>query len=93
MNHKLNGLGLGIAFLLVYFLGCASAGVSTPPVAHAQTGPAAAGLQRWEYFCTEGYNAETIIERANQAGAQGWEMVAGLGSPRVHGLWCFKRPL
>jgi hypothetical protein len=82
------GFALGLSLSIAYFVGCATARVTTPPVANAQ-----AGAQRWEYFCTDGYNDETIMERANEAGAQGWEMIAGVGSTRVAGLWCFKRAL
>ncbi len=57
-----------------------------------QSADAQQGVQRWEYHCTEGYNASTIMERANAAGASGWEMVSAVGSTRVAGLWCFKRP-
>ena len=34
-----------------------------------QSADAQQGVQRWEYHCTEGYNAPTIMERANAAGA------------------------
>ena len=83
------GLLLGLSLSAAYILGCATA----PVVQNATAQPAPAGSQRWAYECTEGYNAATINERANALGAQGWEMVAGLGSTRVNGLWCFKRAM
>lgn len=82
----LMALSLGAAYLI----GCATARYDSP-TASAQ--PAPPGVQQWEYSCTDGYNAQTIMERANALGRAGWEMVAGVGSERVRGLWCFKRPL
>lgn len=90
------GLLLGLSLSFAYFLGCATHQYTEAAPASAQTvyaQPASGGAQRWAYQCTEGYNARTIVERANTLGQQGWEMVAGLGSARVAGLWCFKRPL
>lgn len=80
---------LGLSLAVAYVVGCATARVAPTPMAVAQ---APVGMSRWEYFCTDGYNADTIMQRANQAGAEGWEMVGGVGSTRVPGLWCFKRP-
>lgn len=88
MNKKTSGFILGLSLSAAYILGCATAQVV--PGATAQP---AAGGQRWSYQCTDGYNADTITERANALGSQGWEMVGGLGSERVPGLWCFKRPM
>ena len=92
MNTRsaLGTLVIGLALLVAYLIGCATARVGPPQVASAQ---APAGVARWEYFCTEGYNAGTIMERANEAGQAGWEMAGAVGSQRVAGLWCFKRPL
>ncbi len=88
---------LGLSLALAYILGCATSRMAEPSNANAQYAapppPAGAAVQRWSYQCTDGYNAETINERANTLGQQGWEMVAGLGSTRVQGLWCFKRPM
>jgi len=92
VKHFWYGLSISFAFII----GCLAAPAIVQPLtaqttAVVRTNPAAA--QRWEYMCTDGYNAPTITERANQAGAVGWEMVAAVGSPRAPGLWCFKRPL
>ena len=81
MRNFLLGLSISGAFIAgSLFTG------GRPPTADAQA------TQRWEYHCTEGFNAPTIMERANHAGASGWEMVGAVASPRTHGLWCFKRP-
>lgn len=88
MKKQMSGLILGLSLSAAYILGCATSQVV--PGATAQPPPP--GVQTWAYECTDGYNAGTITERANALGAQGWEMVAAVGSERVRGLWCFKRP-
>jgi hypothetical protein len=90
MNSRWSAFLLGLSFAAVYVLGCATARIIEPR-ASAQAMPP--GAQRWEYLCLDGYNAETINQRANEAGAQGWEMAAALGSDRAPGLWCFRRAL
>ena len=57
---------------MVFVLGCISGGVAgrvAEPAAHAQT---PAGVTRWEYDCGKNPSMKQI----NDAGAQGWEMVA-----------------
>lgn len=90
MNSKLASFVLGLSFAGVYVLGCATARMIESP-AFAQSAPP--GVQRWEYQCADGYNVETIERVANEAGAAGWEMTAAVGSDRVAGIWCFRRPL
>ncbi|MFT3922177.1 MAG: hypothetical protein QM778_06555 [Myxococcales bacterium] len=51
--------------------------------------------QRWEYMCKSDMSAtprglaSDIQTAANQAGQEGWEMVASVGA----NVFCFKRPL
>ncbi len=49
--------------------------ISPPPRAH------------WSYLCLDGGSSTEVMKKANQAGSQGWEMVAG-----SDGVWCFKQP-
>ena len=90
MRSKLSAFLLGLSLAGAYILGCTTARI-VEPTARAQVAPP--GVQRWEYLCLDGYNAETINQRANEAGPAGWELVAAVGSQRAPGLWCFKRPL
>jgi len=83
---KLGAVLGGLSLCAAYALGSAPH-IITP--ASAQTPPG----RRWEYQCADGYNASTIMERANALGAKGWEMSGAVGSERVPGLWCFKRAL
>jgi len=72
---------------LVFIVGCAVGGAASQlavPAARAQ------GIQKWEYFCFEENDTEDIMAKANQAGAQGWEMGGAAGSGR-NVSWCFKR--
>ena len=74
---------------LVFLIGCAVGGAASrlaAPPALAQ------GTPKWEYFCIdESEDEELISKRANQAGAQGWEMVSA-GTEGNNLFWCFKRP-
>jgi hypothetical protein len=92
-------LGLVTAFLL----GREAASWRAPalvPQVHAQVGLAdvADEVPRWEYTC---FSSLTRVEaRANDLGAEGWEMVAaagagGGGGPMLNQeyFFCFKRPL
>jgi hypothetical protein len=74
------GLALGLA------IGCAAARFVVPPV-RAGTNP-----QKWEYSCFQEHTAESVVQDANKAGAEGWEMVVGSASSGRF-LWCFKRAL
>lgn len=90
MRGRFGAFVLGLSLAGAYILGCATSRV-VQPSAQAQLAPWSP-LQRWEYFCADGFSPPTIMERANAAGREGWEMVAGVGSHRVTGIWCFKRP-
>jgi hypothetical protein len=76
---------------LVFLIGCAVGGAASHlavPAARAQ------GTPKWEYFCFAEYDAEDIMAKGNQAGAQGWEMVgSSSGNSATHTTWCFKRRL
>ncbi len=75
----------------VFLIGCAVGGVASQfvaPPARAGTNPT-----RWEYYCIQGL--EKVIERSDQLGAEGWEMVtatAVAGHTDHYYTWCFKRP-
>ena len=78
----------GLVFALVFIVGCAVGGAASQlsvPAARAQ------GITRWEYFCFEEGDTEDIMAKANQAGAQGWEMVGSSAKEWVPVSWCFKR--
>jgi hypothetical protein len=91
MNSKVSSFLLGLSFAAVYVLGCATARLVEPRVSAQAIAPP--GAQRWEYFCADGYNVETVTRVANEAGAAGWEMSGAVGSTRVNGIWCFRRPV
>jgi hypothetical protein len=88
MHKKIAPFLLGLSLAGAYILGCATSSYVEPPAAAQQQYTPPVG-HRWAYFCTEGRNAQTINERANAAGAEGWEMVTS-GVDRL-GIWCFKR--
>lgn len=49
------------------------------------------GTPTWAYLCFSSSSAKDVMEKANRAGAQGWEMVsAGPGSGGT--IWCFRQP-
>jgi hypothetical protein len=73
------GLALGLA------IGCAAAPFVVPPV-RAGTNP-----QKWEYMCTQDDTPDGVADKANKAGAQGWELVLSGGRSSL--IFCFKRPL
>jgi hypothetical protein len=80
-------VGLSVVFLI----GCAVGGATSQYVAP----PARAGtnLPQWEYTCLfPGLGNPT--EKANELGAQGWELAAGAGAGAGYDkqfFWCFKR--
>lgn len=84
---KFRGVGVGLVFVVGCGVGGAAGRFVVPPASAQQ----AATLTRWEYLCIEEYGATAIMEKANPAGAQGWEMVGGDGAG-VQTSWCFKRP-
>jgi len=73
-------MGIGLALGLA--IGCAAAPFVVPPV-RAGTNP-----QKWEYMCDQETDEDVLVEKANKAGAQGWEMTISNGA-----LFCYKRPL
>jgi hypothetical protein len=81
---SLRGAGVGLVFLV----GCAVGGAASRFAVPSASAQQAATMTRWEYFCVEGFDP---TEKANQAGSQGWEMVA-VGGGAHNGTWCFKRP-
>ena len=72
-----------LALVAAFAIGCDSAKIFIVPPAHAS------GSQKWEYFCFEESEDAKVTEKANKAGAQGWEM-SGSGAGYN---WCFKRGL
>src|SRR5262245_27029376 len=77
----------GVGIEMVFLVGCAVGGASSRFVVPPANAQQAANTTRWEYFCIDGFNP---TEKANQAGAQGWEMVA-VGGGQPNATWCFKR--
>jgi hypothetical protein len=85
---KLRGVGVGLVFLVGCAVGGAASRFAVPPASAQQ---AATGT-RWEYFCFDPVGnprADQVAPKANQAGAEGWELVAV--GPNDN--WCFKRPV
>jgi hypothetical protein len=87
---------LGLSFAGVFVFGCV-AGQTLLQVPHAT---ATEGLQKWEYYCMNGFAPIPTTRKANAAGQEGWEMVtaAGMGSGDIRWrnesmIWCFRRPL
>jgi len=49
------------------------------------------GTPTWSYLCFTSDSAKEVMEKANRAGAQGWEMVSA--APGENGaIWCFRQP-
>jgi hypothetical protein len=47
----------------------------------------------WSYLCFDANGAKEVMEKANKAGARGWELVgASPSSTRRSSTWCFKQP-
>lgn len=80
---------LGVSVSSAFVIGCvAGAARSTVPKAEA----AYVIEQRWEYFCFAEERAERVQEKANAAGARGWEMVAAAPGEDGKPVWCFRLP-
>jgi hypothetical protein len=84
-----------VAVSVTFVIGCVVGGASSRLAAQPRPAPA---YTRWEYNC---FNTPfQTTDKANELGAQGWEMVAGAGagggaSSVSHFetfIWCFKRP-
>jgi len=85
------------AFASLFLVGCAVGGASSHFIVPPATAQQQATLTRWEYHCFSSRSG--ITARANQLGAEGWEMIAAAGSGSGDGIlqrdkmiWCFKRP-
>jgi hypothetical protein len=76
---------IGLVFVAGCAVGGASSGFVVPP-ARAQD------QQRFDYFCFEARTPDDVMQKARQAGAQGWELAASTGSTGYY-VWCFKRPI
>lgn len=80
-------LGLGVSAVFVAGCVAGASGLMIPRAA------AASGEeQRWAYFCFDSSGSVDTHEKANAAGARGWQMVSGVGSPSGDMVWCFKQP-
>lgn len=93
MNYRiatyavLLGLGLGLGYT----------GAQLVPRAYAQGGAdrvepgPAPGVATWAYLCFSGSTSSEVMDKANRAGAQGWELVSAAPG---HGgsVWCFRQP-
>jgi hypothetical protein len=86
---KLRGVGIGVVFLVGCAVGGASSRLMVPPASAQQ----AASLTKWEYLCFWKNSMDDVVDRANQLGAEGWEMAAaaGGGAQSMQVTWCFKR--
>ncbi len=69
-------LGLGVS--AVFAAGCVAGAVGNGAVPKARA--AEGELPRFAYFCFDAASAEELHEKANQAGARGWQMVWGAGN-------------
>lgn len=84
-----------IGLVVVFLVGCATGGVSSQFVVRKANAQQAATLTKWQYECIRETGAYAVTAKANQLGAEGWEMMtvdsdvtkSGEGS-----VWCFKRP-
>jgi hypothetical protein len=88
---KLRGVGVGLVFLLGCAVGGMAGRIAVPPASAQQM----ATGSRWEYFCFDATDPGRITLKANEAGAQGWEMVTGamaMSGMLSDAAWCFKRP-
>ena len=83
MNSRLSAFLLGLSFAAVYVLGCATARMIEPRVSAQEAPP---GVQRWEYVMI--HHGWDDGRWANEAGAQGWELIQFGAGHQV-----FKRPL
>lgn len=87
----MKGFLLGLSVSLAFIVGCI-AGSSRAVVPPAKASYVVE--QRWEYFCFAEDRADKVNERANAAGARGWELVAAAAPASGEGdpVWCFRLP-
>jgi hypothetical protein len=92
----MRGFLLGLSFSIVFILGFVAAQL----VPGAQAGkkrtridvpPLVAPTPTWEYICYRAELTLDLLDVANQAGEQGWEMVGTDGQGARSPVWCFKR--
>ncbi len=81
MRASILGLTLALGFLIALL-------VSPVLIPNAQAG--APAVKKWQYKCIGAW--KDVEEKANAAGAQGWELVTVATTPSAT-KWCFKRPL
>ena len=69
--------------------------VVRPPTPAVHGDPEPPGLvapvPRWEYICYRAELTHKLVDVANQAGEEGWEMVGTDGQGTQPPVWCFKR--
>jgi hypothetical protein len=80
---------IGIA--AVFLVGCAVGGGAGQLVVPKASAQQATTLTKWEYDCNQD-NVERTIAFADEAGAQGWEMVGVTTGSGATYTACFKRP-
>ncbi len=106
MRGFLYGLAISVAFILGAvssgrLLPQAAAG-SEPAAGKSSRSAAKAPLEpdapplvmpipRWEYICYRAELTHKLVEVANEAGEEGWEMVGTDGQGAEPSVWCFKR--
>jgi hypothetical protein len=82
---------LGLGGCALFVAGCV-AGASSLAVPKARAAPTTGEEQHFAYFCFDAASAEDIHEKANAAGARGWQMVSGVARADGQGMvWCFKQ--
>jgi hypothetical protein len=88
MRQFLLGIGVAAVFAAGCVAGASADGHwSAVPKARAAEGDA----PHFAYFCFNASSAEDLHEKANQAGARGWQMVSGAASGDGM-VWCFRQP-
>lgn len=81
MNHQKRCLVAAALGLLTLGVGIAQAQSRILP-------PAAPAARA--YLCFEGTTASEVMNKANEAGARGWRMVAASSQARTT-IWCFEQ--
>ncbi len=84
MRHILLGVGLSAVFVAGCVAGASGLGVPRAKAAEGET-------QRFAYFCFDATSTEDLHEKANQAGARGWQMVSGAAKDGGGTVWCFRQ--
>jgi hypothetical protein len=68
----------------------AAGGVSLAEARTANAPATVQALPTWAYLCVEGRSSREVMEKANYAGAQGWELVAAAPGEDAS-VWCFRQ--